>query len=299
MDFLLSIGLDDYILKVLIINICITLTLIASIPLISGAIFEIESTKELAKKDNLAFGISIGGIILGLAIIMTGIVAGQLNEDLLEETVLIGCYGLLGIMLMLISRYIFDKISLKGLSLSKEILRGNVAAGILDAGNAIATSFIIHSSMVWVDSTSRDGLLIVVIAYLLSQALFMLATWYRLKLYSFLNSGKKLIDSLNSGNKARALIFAGYRISVAFAIVGATTLVPYDITEIYDTVIKWLLISISLIIILSLLAVIGEKFILYKINLKQEIDVNQNIAVATINFIIYIAIGLLLANLIW
>lgn len=298
MEILGSLQLDNYVIFILLINIGIAVGLLASIRIIAGIIANVNATDELAKRDNPAFGISLAGVLLGLAIMLTGVTSGSSSDTIYGEVIAVAGYGLLGLLLMSLTRYIFDAISMPYLSVRDEILKGNIAAGILDAGNVVATAIIIRAVMVWVDTTSVEGMEIVLAAYVISQLILTVVTFLRVQRYRLMHHGKSIQSAFQEGNAARSLSFSGYRIGVAFAITAATGLFPYEGVEIVSMVVKWTVYSIVLMIIMSLLSWMAEKLILLRIDAKDEIDNQQNIAIGVIEGTIYISVGMLLAGLI-
>jgi uncharacterized membrane protein YjfL (UPF0719 family) len=298
MNFIYSLGLDPYIINLILINILVTLFLIGIMPFIISINTPINSVEEIERKNNLAFGMSVAGFALGIAITMTGITNGEVSDNYYMEILLIASYGLIGILFMIISRTLLAKVVFPRLDFFQKIKQGNCAVALIDAANSIATALIIRSTMLWVDTTTSDGLIIVIIAFMFSQALFLMATLYRIKLYNFRTRGKLLINSFRENNVARALCFFGYKIGIAFAIIGAISLVPYNIMDVQATLIRWLILSFILIVLVSVLALIAEKIIFFRFSFVEEIDVNQNITLAIIDSIIYIAIGLIIANVI-
>lgn len=282
---------------VLLLNLCIAVALFACLRLFSGAISHVSATDELLKKDNPAFGISVAGVALAVTIVLTGAIYGEPVNNFSDSIVSVGLYGLLGIVLMWLSRIIFDRIALPKISIRDEIIKGNVAAGIIDAGNVVATALIIRAVMTWVESNTIEGLTAVLFGFVVSQVLMTLAIYARVRLFSMNNDMKSMQDEFRKGNKALALRFAGRRIGIAFAITAAANIMVYEIYDFELLLFAWTAVSIGMMILLSVLAFLADKVIFFRVDVKDEIINQQNIAVGILQCVIYLSLGLLISEL--
>jgi uncharacterized membrane protein YjfL (UPF0719 family) len=282
----------------LIANLAICIAIIASVRLFSGTISHVNATEELIKKDNPAFGISLAGVIFGVTIVLTSVIySEQPVLNMMDSAISVGLYGILGIILMGVTRIVFDRICFPDISIRDEIAKGNIAAGIIDAGNVIATALIIRAVMVWVNANTVEGVSALLVAYIISQLLLTLSTYIRLKLLTSKNNGKSIINAFKKGNVALAVTFAGKRIGTAFAITAASYLMVYEFNNIYELLLVWSLISIGMMLALKVLTFVGNKTILAGIDVKKEVITQKNIALGAVQAVMYISLGLLLAEL--
>lgn len=282
---------------VLLVNLAICIAFFTSLRLFSGAIAHVSAWDELVKRDNPAFGISLGGAILGVTIVLTGAIYGKQAQNTVDESAIaIGLYGLIGITLMALSRVIFDKIALPRISIRDEIEKENIAAGIIDAGNIIATAIIIHTVTRWVEVTTFHGILALLVGYVISQVLLTAATYLRLEIFSVKHK-TSMQDIFKQGNIALALRFVGRRIGTAFAVTAASNIMVYEEYNIYQLLLAWALISVVVMVILSILSYIADKAILWNIDTSNEIVGQRNIAIGTLQGFIYVCLGMLLAQL--
>ena len=162
---------------------------------------------------------------------LLGTLYGQEIRSIEQAFISTGLYGGAGIILMALTRIIFDKISLPKISIRDEILAGNIAIAIIDAGNVIATAIILYGVMAWAEVNTLDSMKLVAIAYVVSQLLLTLASLLRIKLFAIRNAGKSLQEELHNHNIALALRFAGYRIGTAFAITAAYSMLVYALND--------------------------------------------------------------------
>lgn len=279
------------------VDLLIVVAILAGIRKLSGAIGNVSSLDELTKKDNHAFGISIAGATLALAIMLMGVVSGEVGMNPAHEAFLMLGYGGLGLMLMWLTRKIFDNISLPKISIHKQIMEGNTAAALVDAGNMIATAIIIRAVMIWVDSNSWFGLTLIIVGFLISQLLLLAATLYRRYVYARRHNGHGIHNEIEKGNVALALRFAGHRIGIALAVTAASGIVIYDDEMVTTPILTWAGTAVVMMIVLTLLAFITRKAILPKVDVAAEVDRQGNVAIGAIEAAVYVAIGFLLAGL--
>lgn len=282
---------------ILLFNLGIAVALFACLRLFSGAISHVSANYELFKKDNPAFGISLAGVAFALTIVLSGAIYGEPVNNFGDSIVAVGLYGLLGIVLMWLSRIIFDRLALPKISISDEIIKGNVAAAIIDAGNVVASAIVIRAVMTWVESNTFQGLTAVLLAYVISQILMTAAIYARIHFFKMNNDGKSIQDELGKQNIALALRFAGRRIGIAFAINAAANVMVYEIYS-YETLLTaWVAISVLMMVVLSFISLIANKIIFFRVDIRDEVVNQRNIAVGALQCIIYLSMGFLLSEL--
>ena len=281
----------------LLLNLAIVIALFTSLRLFSGTVAHINASDELFKKDNPAFGLSLAGVTFAVTILLSGTIYGDPEADLIESAVSIGAYGVSGIVLMALARMVFDKIALPRVSLRNEIRKGNMAVAIADAGNVIASAIIIREIMIWITDNTLMALVALIAAYIVSQAILTITTILRRKMFSFSHAGRSIQKELENGNTALALSFAGRKIGTAFAIGIAVNLVVYEIYEIQNIFIPWIIVSVAIILILKLLSFVAEKIILFRVDTAEKILEQKNMAVGALQAVIYISMAILLAEL--
>ncbi|MBF0135866.1 MAG: DUF350 domain-containing protein [Magnetococcus sp. DMHC-1] len=279
------------------VDLIVAVALMAALRFLAGVIGHVNSREELASRDNPAFGISLAAAVGAVAIMMSGAVTGEAGISLMDEVILVGAYGCLGVLLLAMARFIFDRLTLPGIVIGAEIMRGNIAAALADAGNSLATAIIVRAVMTWVDSNSLAGLLAVLAGYLVSQIILSLATVLRLWIVARLHVGTPLEKLLQEGNTASAICFMGHRLGIALAVTAASGLVPYATDLLWVRVLAWGGVAMLLLVTLPVLARLARMTILAGINMVEEIDEQRNIGVATIDAAIYMGIGILLAAL--
>jgi len=276
----------------------LVIAIFTSVRVFSGIVSHINSSKELTEKDNPAFGISMAGIVLAVTIILSGAIYGDPIYTLSESVISVGLYGVLGILLMAVTRIIFNKIAMPSESVRDEIVKGNVAVAIIDAGNVIATSIIIRAMMMWVDANTFDGIVSILVGFVISQILLTGATLVRIKILNKKIHNNSLKEEFKTGNIAIALRFAGRKIGTAFAVAAASNVLVFELYDVPMLLLIWSGVSVVMIAALSLLSMIASKVIMAGINVEDEIIRQKNVAIGVIQCVIYISLGILLSELI-
>ena len=263
-----------------------------------GATTGVRATDELAVKDNFAFGISLAGATAAVGVMLTGVASGPFARSFEGEATAMLAYGVAGLVMMWLTRQIFDRLSLPAFSVNEEIAKGNVAVAVVDAGNLIGTAIMVRAVMIWSEGELLAGLAAVGVGYVASQIILTLATLYRIRVFAMRNEGGRLQAAVQSGNLALALRFVGFRIGVALAVTAASGLTPYDPAG--NPLLQaalWGAVSLGLAVLLTVLTMLAETLVLIKIDVADEVDRQQNVGVGMVEAAAYIAVGLLLTGL--
>ena len=286
-------------LGMLILDFVIVFAVLLCARVLYGLVAGIDVTEEMAGKNNHAVGISLAGATAGIGIMLSGVVTGTFSSTLGAETLSMVVYAAVGLVLMWLTRLIFDKVSLPSFSVKDEIARGNNAVAIVDAGNMVATAVMVRAVMNWSEGTLSSGLMAVAVGYVATQIILTLTTVYRIKLFRMRNrEGAGFQDVVRAGNMAVAMRFVGFQVGVALAVTAASGVAVFQAGG--DPIVQgltWGGVSIVMAVILAMLALIAERSVLARINVAEEVDRQQNIGVALMEVGVYVAIGLILTNL--
>ncbi len=284
-------------LSIIGIDLIIAIIAISSIRHLQGLLAGVNTTEELSKKDNFAFGISIAGGALAVSLVLFAAVSGDSSVGLLEEAGNVAVYALAGIVFLKIGTMINDAIIFNNFSLKDKIADKNISAGIVQAANMVALGIIIHSSMNWETSGGYSGLIPVALIFIASQVILLIVTRLRGAIYKKRNNGKNLQAALSDGNAALAIRYSGHILGTALALSAASGMVTFLPDEIGRSVLSWFVVAVVITILLSPLATIARMVVLAGINIVEEIDNQQNVGVAYIEAAIYIAIGFIFKGL--
>ena len=285
-------AVDIWIYQILLIDLIIAVMMIAGLRFIAGWVGKVSSTEELASRDNYAFGIVIAGGTLALAVMLTGAVSGEPGATLLAEIVSVVAYGILGVILIVVGRLVQDKLVLPGVDIKAEIAAGNLSTALVNVANTLALGLVLRAVMLWVESDTWDGLVIVLVTFVITQLLLAIVTKYRLLVYSRRHAGASLQEAFAAGNVALAIRFMGHILGVALALTAASGVVAYDRSNLLLAVGLWAGVTILFSLLVSLLSVVARSVILWGVNVVEEVDEQGNIGVAAIEAAVYISIGL-------
>ena len=281
-----------------LVDFIIALAILSAMRFLAGTVASVSAMHEISKNDNKAFGVSLAGAMIAVSLVMMGVVSGDAGYSLANEALSVIVFGVVGILLMWITRIVFDRLSFPGLSIHDQIMQGNMAASIIDACNMIATAIIIKSAMVWVDGDMQTALMAVLLSFLGSQIIMALATLYRVKVYARRHNGEALHSAIEQDNVALSLRFGAYRIGIAIAVTAAFTAVEYDPMAFSSVFMLWFGFALALFVILTLIAMVIRHAVLHRVNIAEEVGQQRNISVGVIEGSIYIVVGLLIAGLI-
>ncbi len=292
MDLINFSAVDVYVYQIILINLVIAVGLLSGLRFVTGLVANVDSAEELATRDNYAFGIAMAAGIVALALMLTGAVSGEVGDTYLSEIVSVLSYGVLGVILIKVGRLIQDKFVLTGIRIQEQIKSGNLAAALVDAGNTLATGLVLRAVMLWVESDTLNGLLVVLAAFVITQLLMALVSKYRVVVYARRHDGESLQSVLEAGKVALAIRFLGHIIGVALAITAASGVVAYQTENLLMALLVWALVALVFSILVSLIASIARNVVLYGIDVVEEVDNQNNVGVAAIEASISISIGL-------
>ncbi|MFT5755977.1 MAG: uncharacterized membrane protein YjfL (UPF0719 family) [Alteromonadaceae bacterium] len=290
-------ALNQDLLIYLAIDISIAIVLLGAMRFISGLSAKVNSTEELAKEDNFAFGISVAGSIAALGIVLTGAITGENAPSYLMEAIGMFSYGVLGLILIKVGRVIHDKIALNQIDKNQHIKNHNITIGLVDAAGAIATAIIIRAVLLWVDGIDLNTFIAIICGFIVAQTMLLLVTRIKEKQYAKNNQGSCMQEAFANGQVALAIRYTGQVISTALAVTAASHFLSYSPETLIMNLIGWLVFGIVMTLLVSILTSFAKKLILWGINLVEEVDQQHNIGVASVEMAISISIALILTAL--
>ncbi|MBL4899754.1 MAG: DUF350 domain-containing protein [Colwellia sp.] len=291
------VGVNQELLIYLVIDVTIAIILLGAMRFLLGLTSQVNSTEELAQKDNFAFGVSVAGSVLALGIVLTGAISGENAPSYMMEIIGMLAYGTYGLVLIKVGRIIQDKVALQHLNKTELIKDKNLTIGIIDAAGAIATAIIIRAVLLWVDGLNISTFIAITSGFIVAQAVLVLVTRIREKKYAKNNQDDCLQEALSDGNLAIAIRYSGQVISTALAVSAASHFLVYSPDTLVVNLLGWLVFGIIMTILVTLLTSIAKRIVLWGINLVEEVDQQHNIGVASIEMATSISIALILTAL--
>lgn len=290
-------GLTQELLIYLVIDITIAIILLGAMRFISGISAKVNTTDELAKEDNFAFGISVAGSIAALGIVLSGAITGENADSYLMEIVGMSAYGIFGLILIKVGRVIHDRIALQKLDKTTQIRNQNITVGIVDAAGVIATAIVIRAVLLWVNGLTVSTFIAIISGFIVAQAMLIIVTRIKERQYAKHNQNDCLQEAFENGQVALALRYAGQVISTALAIKAASYFFVYNPDNLVSNLLGWLVFGLVMTLLVAVLTNIAKRIILMGINLVEEVDQQHNIGVAAIEMAISISIALILTGL--
>jgi hypothetical protein len=297
MTFFQEYGLTQPLAIILAIDLSIAIVLLALMRYLQGWSIKVNSSAELAERDNFAFGISTAGAVAALGIVLTGAITGEAAPSYLTEAIGMSAYGLFGLVLIKLGRFLHDKIALNEFAKNAEILKGNVSVAVVDASAAIATAIIIRAVLMWAEDITINTFIAIFSAFLISQLMLVLLTRLRERRYAKRNQNASMQQALVQGQTALALRHSGYMIAMALSFNAASHFIIYQPTAYVTNIIGWFVFSLIMLVALSLLIALVKKLVLAGINLAEEVEKQHNIGIAAVEMAISIAVALILTAL--
>ncbi|MGL4447834.1 DUF350 domain-containing protein [Shewanella sp.] len=290
-------GITPELAIILAIDLSIAVLLLTLMRYLQGWSVSVNSSKELAERDNLAFGISTAGAVGALGIVLTGAITGAAAPSYLTEAIGMSAYGLFGLVLIKFGRVLHDKIALNELDKNQQIVKGNVAVAIIDASAAIATAIIIRAVLLWAEDLTINTFIAIFSAFAISQLMLVLLTRWREIRFSSRNQHSSMQLALAQGHTAVAMRHAGHMLAMALSFNAASHFIVYQPTAYVTNVIGWLVFSVIMLMTLSVLLFIIKKLVLARMDLADEIERQHNLGLAAVEMAISIAIALILTAL--
>ncbi len=287
----------SYQLSILFINFSLAIAAICATRIILGMVTGVNSTSELSKRDNFAFGISVAGGALAIATILLATLSGESAATLTQEVGNITGYLVGGIVCLVGGMMFNDLVIFNQLSLKNAIKEQNISAGIVQGATMLALGIMIANGMDWEPTGDITEAYIILPILVVSLFILFLVSKFRALIYKKRNGGKSLQQALANCNSALAIRYAGHLVGTALAIGASSGVVTYLNADKVTSLLNWALVAIVITVVISPLSMLARKFVLPGINVSQEVDEQENIGIASIEAVIFIAIGLVFKGL--
>ncbi|QSX37983.1 DUF350 domain-containing protein [Shewanella sedimentimangrovi] len=290
-------GITQELAIILLIDLSIAVALLTAMRYLQGWSIKVNSSDELAVRDNVAFGISTAGAVLALGIVLTGAITGAAAHDYLTEAIGMVSYGLFGLVLIKCGRWLHDKIALNELNKNEHVLKGNVSVALVDASAALATAIIIRAVLLWAEDLTLNTFIAIASAFAVSQLMLVLLTRLLERGYAGRNQGASMQQALCSGHTALAIRHSGHMLALALTFNAASHFIVFEPTAYLGNLLGWLLFSVIMLLALTLLLWLVKRLVLARINLADEVERQHNTGIAAVELAISIAVALILTGL--
>ncbi|WP_051201938.1 DUF350 domain-containing protein [Ferrimonas senticii] len=258
----------------------------------------VDSTKELAERDNVAFGISVAGGIIALAITISGVFLQPASADLLWHSARLLALGLGSLLLIRLGRICFDKWGMDRFDKRELILEGNVPVAIVDAAVACAIAFMLKGAMQWFGRLYWGTIPMLVVNFIGAMALLILISRFLERRYAKFNQGGSLQQALVHGHMPVAIRHSGYLLACGLIMLasGQSEQLQAD-TPVFNMAL-WFAISFGKLLLLMLLSTLLRRVVLAQVKVSDEIERQNNGGVAALEAALIFAAAYLLNHVI-
>ncbi|MFC3031978.1 hypothetical protein ACFOEE_05565 [Pseudoalteromonas fenneropenaei] len=252
---------------------------------------------ELAQRDNFALGISyasqVAVVCISIAFLFEEISLHTAQQRPLRVILLIGLF----FTFIFIGQLIHRKWILHRFNEEHAILKQNICAAMVDSGMLLANCIIVLGLYRWVHPQGVSNLLIVTLAFFLLQGIFALDSKLRESRFARFNQGASLQDNFNFANTSIGIRYAGKTIGLALALYAGLGSAPYVDAKLVDNLFALLSHCSAMWLILYSGTFILKHLSLPKVDIGLEVDHQDNIGVACLEFAVFCAIGYLLISM--
>ena len=168
--------------------------------------------RHLTDEDNPALAVGLAGYYLGIAIIFVGAALGP-SQGLQTDAVVVFGYTLGGIVLLLVSRWVNDRLILRGFSAQREVIEDqNPGAGAVLFGSYVASALVVAGAV----HGEGGGPLTALAFWALGQVALVAFTW----LYDLLTP-YSLLDEIEQDNVAAGVGLGGALVAIGLIVMRA------------------------------------------------------------------------------
>ena len=292
------IDLPPNVLTYLAIDIAIALLLLGVIRFMSGLPSDINVTQELGEKDNFAFGISVAGRMLALCMVLSAVVGRHIGLGFDVAALGTIMFGAIGIVLIKVGRIAHDKIVLHLVDKELAIRERNTSVAIVDASSAIASAIIIYGMINWVDGTDTNAIVGILSGFFIVLAILLLTTrLYEIR-FARNNQNDSFQGMLRKDNFALAIQHSGNLIATAIVVSTAGSLLNYEAQTYVSNLTGWLVCGVAASLALAIVVGVAKRVILFGLNWKEEVDMQGNVGLACIEWVLSVGIALIALGLV-
>lgn len=253
--------------------------------------------KELAQHDNFALGINYAAKVAVLCA-STGYFFGHLEAFELSRLHTQIVLPLILIWLFIyIGQAIHRKWILYRFNETQAILKQNVCAALVDSGMLIGNCILVLGLYHWLTPNSPQALLIVSICFLFLQGVFALDSKIRESRFARKNQGASLQYNFSLANTSIGIRYAGKTIGLALAIYAGLHSAPSYPDKIVDNLLTVVMHSIFMWFLLYVFSRLMVVIVLPKVDIGLEVDHQDNIGIACLEFAVFCSMGYLLINM--
>ncbi len=220
----------------------------------------------MVRKDNTAVGITLGGYYLAVCAAFAGAALGP-SQGFLTDLQLVAVYALLGVVLLNVSRLVFERLMFRSFDAMKLVAQdGNVAVAAVSFGAYVATGLIAGAAV----SGQGGGWISSIVFFVLGQAalLVMARVYEKMTPYS-------VEAEVANGNVAAGVAFAGTLVAVGLILMRAAS---GDFIGWERSLTLFFIDAVAAVVLLTLLRFVVDRVLIRGAKLDDEIAKDRNLA---------------------
>lgn len=224
---------------------------------------------EIIQEKNHALAFSISGFMLAVSIIYIAVMKGP-ETDFLQDLLNVSLYSIMGLALLLLSRFINNRIILSSFCNQQQITeQQNITVGLTQAASYITSSLIIAGAI-----AGEGTLYSALVFYALGQLLIIVFSFA----YDWLTPFR-LKEELEKNNQAVAISYSGMLIALGIILLHALS---GSFLDWQHSISQFLFEAALAFMLLPLFRFVIDKVMLPGVKINHAIQEHQNIAVALI-----------------
>jgi len=253
--------------------------------------------EELAQHDNFAMGISfaseISVVIATMAFLFDEISMSTAQHNPLKVVILI----VLLFTFIKAGHLIHRKWILHRFNEEAAILKQNVCAALVDSGMLLANCIIALGLYTWTHAQGFSNLLIAFVSFFTLQGMFALDSKIREYRFAKANQGASLQSNFNLENTSIGIRYAGKSIGLALAVYAGLSSAAFQNGKMVENIFTLVMHCGVMWVLLYCLSFVIKAISLPNIDAALEVDHQDNIGIACIEFAVFCAIGYLLISM--
>ncbi len=279
-----------------LIDLSIIVLLMLLIKWLQEKFYSINVNEEISEKDNFAYGIGFSGGLFALCIVLSAVIGRHIQQGVEKAAFGIFLFGIIGIILIRVGRYIHDKVVLHRVDTPQLLKEKNVGIALVDAASVIASAIILRSIILWVDGSDVNAVIAVISGYFVVLAISIVLTRFYEYRFALTNQNDSFQGALKRGQMAVAVDHAGNLLGTAMVVTASEKLLVYSSTAYVSNVTGWLFVSFALAVGLQIIVQIGKHILLLGVDINKEIDQHHNMGIACIGLVLNLGFAILITE---
>ena len=252
---------------------------------------------EIAKRDNFAFGINYACQISIIAITGAYIFPDVYKHLTTGHFTLAILTVLISFSFILLGQYIHRKWILNRFNEEKAIMKQNICAALVDSGMLLGNTILVLGIFHRLHPQGFSDLLVATMSFIVLQLAFAIDSKLRELRFAKANQGASLQQNFNLANTSIGIRYAGKTVGLSLALFAGLQSAPYHGATIVENINSVLLHCGIMWVLLYSMSFSLIHFALPRVNIGLEVDHQDNIGVACIEFAVFTAMGYLLINI--